>query len=643
MMTFRGLTLQRGDQQLLENCNLSLHAGWKVGLTGANGAGKSSLFKAFLGELIPDAGDLEMPASWRIAHMAQEVSALARPAIDYVMDGDQVLRGIEQGLREAESADDHHRMAELHGQYDAIQGYAKRSEAEQLLAGLGFAEDEFEAPVSHFSGGWRIRLNLARTLFQPSDLLLLDEPTNHLDLDTTLWLEQWLRQYPGTLVMISHDRDVLDHVVDHILHIERQQLTLYRGGYSDFERQRAEQLAQQQAAHEKQQSEIAHMQRFIDRFKAKATKAKAAQSRMKALERMELIAPAHVDSPFSFTFPASDKTSNPLLVLRDAQLGYSTDQPILKQMSQTLLPGQRIGLLGPNGAGKSTLIKSLVGDLPLLSGMRTAGENLSVGYFAQHQLEALDVQASAAMHIQRLSPKASEQSIRNFLGGFGFHGDETQNPVARFSGGEKARLALALIAWQKPNLLLLDEPTNHLDLEMRHALTVALQDFEGAVMVVSHDRYLLKSTVDAYWLVADGQVASFDGDLDDYEQWLRQRNVQARREAKAAPSVSSQTQTQKQERKLDRKAAAQLRAQLKPWKQAVDQAEKQLEQAQQQLADIESQLGDAALYTDDTRKSELQALLQSEGQVRQAVEDAELEWLEASEALEEKEAELQAS
>ena len=632
MMTLAGLTLQRGDLRLLENASVSLHSGWKVGLTGANGAGKSSLFKLLLGELTPDAGELQMSGYDRIAYMAQEVPSLQLAALDYVLEGHQALKQVELGLAAAELAGDNHRLAELYGQYDLLQGYSKKSEAEQLLAGLGFPQAVFTNPVDSFSGGWRIRLNLARTLFMPSDLMLLDEPTNHLDLDATLWLEGWLRSYQGTLILISHDRDFLDNVVDHLLHVEHKQLHLYKGGYSAFERQRSERLAQQQSMYEKQQREIAHMEDFIRRFKAKATKAKQAQSRIKSLERMEKIAAAHVDSPFHFVFPEASQFSDPLLVMREADLGYPT-KPVLNKVGFTLHPGQRIGLLGPNGAGKSTLIKTLVGDLAPLTGQRTQGEHLYIGYFAQHQLEALDVDASPLLHLQRLSPEAKEQELRNFLGGFGFQGDEVLAAVGRFSGGEKARLALAMIAWKKPNLLLLDEPTNHLDLEMRHALTLALQGFSGAVLVVSHDRHLLNNTVDEYWLVADGKVEDFDGDLTDYAHWLKERQQAARRtektekpqEAAAAPEVN---------KKLDRKEAARLRELLRPLKKQVDKLEQQMSSIQSQLKAIETTLADVELYTDNQRKDELQKLLKEQGRLEQELETLEMEWLESSEALE---------
>ncbi|WP_114416714.1 ATP-binding cassette domain-containing protein [Marinospirillum perlucidum] len=637
MMTFRNLTLQRGQQRLLEEANLSLHAGWKVGLTGANGAGKSSIFKLLLGQLTPEGGELQMSGYERIAHLEQEVSELSQPALEYVLDGHEELKNVEAGLKQAEAEGDNQRLAELHGHYDLLQGYSKKAEAEQLLAGLGFAEETFYNPVNSFSGGWRIRLNLARTLFMPSDLLLLDEPTNHLDLDATLWLEGWLAQYPGTLLLISHDRDFLDRVVTHLLHLEHQQLNLYKGGYSAFEKQRAEKLAQQQSLYEKQQREVAHMEDFIRRFKAKATKAKQAQSRIKALERMEKIAPAHVDSPFHFSFPEADKTSDPLLVMREASLGYA-GKSILEQVGFTLHPDQRLGLLGPNGAGKSTLIKSLVGDLSLLSGERVAGEHLSIGYFAQHQLEALDTQASALLHLQRLSPKENEQTLRNFLGGFGFHGDEALASVDHFSGGEKARLALAIIAWQKPNLLLLDEPTNHLDLEMRHALTLALQEFSGAVLVVSHDRHLLKNTVDTFWLVADGEVKEFDGDLEAYARWLKERQAQARKDEKEEKKeVLTQTPAKK---KLDRKEAARRREELKPLKKEVQRLEKQMDQLREQLRVSEEALADADLYTNSGRKDELQQLMKDQAVQQEALEEVEMAWLETSEELESRSQEL---
>ena len=515
MIRLQNLTLQRGPQRLLEDAELTLHAGHKAGLVGANGAGKSTLFALLLGELTPDSGDCLLPADWRIAHMRQEIDTLDRIAIDYVLDGDLRLRQVQADLAKAEADEDGAAQARLHAELDSADGYTADARARKMLAGLGFTNEQMDRTVADFSGGWRMRLNLAQALMCPSDLLLLDEPTNHLDLDAILWLEDFLKNYPGTLLLISHDRDFLDAVVDNIAHVDQRKITLYRGGYSAFERARAERLAQQQQAYEKQQAQRAHMESYIARFKAQATKARQAQSRIKALERMEELSAAHVDSPFDFVFREAVKLSSPLLDLSDARLGYG-DKTILEKVKLQLVPGARIGLLGPNGAGKSTLIKNLAGELEPLSGRLARGENLVVGYFAQHQLDSLDSKASPLLHMQRLAPAEREQTLRDFLGGFDFRGARIDEPVLNFSGGEKARLALALIAWGRPNLLLLDEPTNHLDLEMRLALTMALQEFSGAVLVVSHDRHLLKSTTDEFLLVADGKVQEFDGDLEDY-------------------------------------------------------------------------------------------------------------------------------
>ncbi|OMH39673.1 ATP-binding cassette domain-containing protein [Motiliproteus sp. MSK22-1] len=630
MIQLQALSLQRGKTLLLEQVDLRVHPGQKVGVIGANGSGKSSLFKMILGQLHHDTGDLFIPKGWQIAHMAQEVEVLERSAIDHVLDGDQPLRQLQQAIAEAEQAEEHHKLGELYAQYDAIDGYTATARAEQLLHGLGFMQIDCQRSVSEFSGGWRIRLNLAQALMCRSDLLLLDEPTNHLDLDAALWLEQWLRGYEGTLLLISHDRDFLDRVVTHIAHIERTKINLYRGNYTAFELLRAERLAQQQASFIKQQDQIAHIESFIRRFKAKATKAKQAQSRIKQLERMEKIAPAHVDSPFSFTFYGERKLSNPLLNLHQADLGYGASS-ILSKVSLNLQPDMRIGLLGPNGAGKSTLIKSLVGEQSLLSGDRVEGENLRIGYFAQHQLEALDLEASPLLHLQRLSPKSSEQEIRNFLGGFGFVGDDALDTVRHFSGGEKARLALSLIAWQQPNLLLMDEPTNHLDLEVRHALTLALQDFPGALILVSHDRHLLSNCVDQFLLVSDGSVSEYEGDLDDYAAWLSSRN-------KPEPIVADQSQAEDrgesaQDRRERKRLEAERRQQLAPLRKAVAKLEKQLEQLHEQQQSLETRLADPAIY-EDSRKPELKELLQAQANVDRQLEEVEEEWMLQSEQLE---------
>ncbi|MGR2738396.1 ATP-binding cassette domain-containing protein [Billgrantia sp. Q4P2] len=639
MIALRQVALQRGTQTLLEDAELTLHAGHKAGIVGPNGAGKSSLFGLLLGTLGPDRGEIEMSGGQRIAHMAQEVDALDRAIVDYVLDGDRELRQAEADLDAARERGDAHREAELHGLIEALDGYSAPSRAAQLLIGLGFTQADLARPLSAFSGGWRMRANLARTLFMPSDLLLLDEPTNHLDLDALLWLEQWLVRYPGTLLLISHDRDFLDAVCDHIVHFDRRRLVLYRGNYSTFERTRAEKLALQQAEAAKQQARREEIEQFVARFKAKASKARQAQSRMKMLERMGDIAVAHADSPFHFTISASDKTSHPLLVLDQARLGYRDEagheKVQLDEVKLTLLPGQRIGLLGPNGAGKSTLIKSLTGELPLLAGRRIPGEHLAVGYFAQHQLEGLDMAATPFMHVQRLSPTASDQAIRTFLGGFGFKGDDAFGEVGRFSGGEKARLALALVAWRKPNLLLLDEPTNHLDLEMREALTEALASFEGTVILVSHDRHLLRATVDEFWKVADHRVEPFDGDLEDYRAWLKARLEGERREARVDKAErQAESAAPKEDRKSARRAAAELREKLRPLKKARDRAEQAMERAQGELAVVEEALGEAELYTDPARKAELTERLARQGELKSRLEELEAEWLAAEEALE---------
>ncbi len=634
MIRLSNLTLQRGPQRLLEGAELTLHAGQKAGLIGANGAGKSSLFALLRGELTPDSGECQLPGDWRIAHMRQEVDTLDRLAVDYVLDGDVRLREVQAALAAAEAAHDNNALARLHVELDSADGYTADARARKLLAGLGFSNEQMDRRVGDFSGGWRMRLNLAQALMCPSDLLLLDEPTNHLDLDAILWLEDWLKSYPGTLLLISHDRDFLDAVVDHVAHVEQCKLTLYRGGYSAFERARADRLAQQQQAYEKQQAQRAHMEKYIARFKAQATKARQAQSRIKALERMEELSAAHVDSPFDFTFRESEKISSPLLDLAEARLGYG-EKTVLEKVKLQLTPGARIGLLGPNGAGKSTLIKNLAGELEPLAGRLVRGENLVVGYFAQHQLDSLDSKASPLLHLQRLAPTEREQTLRDFLGGFDFRGARIDEPVLNFSGGEKARLALALIAWERPNLLLLDEPTNHLDLEMRLALTMALQEFSGAVLVVSHDRHLLKSTTDDFLLVADGKVETFDGDLDDYTRWLveyRQRN---------APVSTTPVNPDKTDKKAQRQAAAALRQQLAPHKRQADKLEAELAKLHEELAGVDASLSDSALY-EAARKDELRELLARQAKLK--VREGELEeaWMQALEVLESMQAELEA-
>ncbi len=645
MLTITDLSLQRGGVWLLESTSVTIQPGQRVAIVGANGAGKSSLFQLLLGQLAPEQGSAHLPGGCRIAHMAQEVKPTDRCARDFVLDGDTHLRTLEAELARAEAAGDDHEMARVHGELDVHEAWSAARRAETLIRGLGFADGDADRPVSAFSGGWRIRLNLAQALMKPSDLLLLDEPTNHLDLDACLWLENWLARYQGTLLFISHDRDFMDRVATHIIHFDQNKLVQYTGNYSAFESQRSERLAQRQADYEKQQARVAEIQRFIDRFKAQATKARQAQSRVKALERMERIAPAHVDSPFSFTFPVADKVSNPLLSIRNGAAGHG-DTIILSGLNLTLLPGSRIGLLGPNGAGKSTLMDALRGQNTLLAGERTAGEHLAIGYFAQHQLESLDLDASPFLHLQRLSPRASEQSIRNFLGGFDFHGDEALSPIRSFSGGEKARVALAVIAWQKPNLLLLDEPTNHLDLEMRQALTMALQNFDGAMVVVSHDRHLLRNTIDEFWLVNDGVVTPYDGDLEDYERWLadRRRNETEppRRDSQSSVSSAPAAGLSAEERKTKKREQAELRQKLSPWKKQLARAEKTMETVQQSLVEVEQALTDQSLY-EEGGKAHLQVLLAEQASLTAKLEEAEATWLETSEALEDLEVRLEAS
>lgn len=636
MISLKNIILLRGVQRLMDNASLTINPGRHVGVIGRNGCGKSSLFQLLIGHVQLDGGDLMIPSSWRIAYMAQEVSSSDRTALEYVLDGDKELRRVQHDIALAEAQHDNNRLAQAYAELETLHGYDAEYRAEQLLHGLGFVQAQCNLPVNSFSGGWRIRLNLAQALIARSELLLLDEPTNHLDLDATLWLEQWLKSYSGTLLIISHDRDFLDNVVDEIVHIENAQLNSYRGNYSAFERLRALRLSEQQADYEKQQRRIAEIEDFVRRFRAKATKAKQAQSRLKELERMEQISLAHVDSPFHFSFRDSEKISSPLLVLREVAIGYNAT-PLLEKVHINLQPGARIGLLGVNGAGKSTLIKALVGDLPLLSGERVAGEHLAIGYFAQHQLEALDIHASALLHIQRLTPGVTEQVIRNFLGGFDFHGDKALEPIAPFSGGEKARLALAMVVWQRPNLLLLDEPTNHLDLEMREALTEALMGYEGALVVISHDRHLLRNTVDEFWRVHDGRVEVFDGTLDDYHQISKLPvTVQSVLQDGQSASVLSVGAVDK---KVQRQQAAQIRQQLAPLKKQIEKLEKVIAEQQSALNAIEVKLADSDIYQAD-KKSVLQKLLAEQLALRKAHDDNETQWFLLQESLEEQESTL---
>ncbi len=628
MLNFKNIAIRRGSRLLFSEASFTIHKGQKIGLTGANGAGKSSLFALLRDELHADEGEFSMPPNLEVAHVAQETPALSCSAIDYVLDGDRELRQLQQQLQAAEQAHDGLKLADLHAQLEHIGGYTAQARASRLLNGLGFSTQQESNAVSSFSGGWRMRLNLAQALMCRSDVLLLDEPTNHLDLDAVIWLQEWLIKYPGTLMLISHDRDFLDTITDHIVHIEQAKAEIYTGNYSDFERMRAEKLAQQQTAYEKQQREMAHIQSFIDRFKAQATKAKQAQSRIKSLERMELIAQAHVDSPFSFSFPPPKKMPNPLLKLDEADIGYG-DKIIINKASLSISPGDRIGLLGPNGAGKSSLIKVLSGLMLALNGKLQTAQDLHIGYFAQHQLEQLRLDESPLWHVQQLDKQATEKDLRNFLGGFDFRGDKVNDPIGPFSGGEKARLVLALLVYQNPNLLLLDEPTNHLDLEMRHALSVALQDYQGALVVVSHDRHLLRSVTDQLLLVAGGLIQPFDGDLDDYKVWL------AEQKRAADEPVTADNQggvSRKDQRKLD----ADRRQRLKPLLDAVKKAEAAVEKYHQQQRELEEKLADPEIYSDDN-KPQLKQLLSQKSQVDAALEQAELDWMTAEENLQQQE------
>jgi ATP-binding cassette subfamily F protein 3 len=626
VITFRKVALRRGAKLLLEGADAAIHPGERVGLVGPNGCGKSSLFALIRDELHADAGEVEIPPGWVIAHVAQEAFGLERSAIEFVMDGDAELRRVEAALAAAEAGGDVDGLAAAHDVYAHIEGYAARARAAALLDGLGFAQDDFGRRVGEFSGGWRMRLNLARTLMCRSHLLLLDEPTNHLDLDAVVWLEGWLAAYRGTLIVVSHDREFLDAVAGTILHIDGRRLRRYTGNYSAFEAQRAAQLANEQAMYARQQREVARLERFVDRFRAKATKARQAQSRIKALERMELIAPAHVDSPFSFHFREFPGSPDPVLVLEDAAVGYE-GRPVLAGVTLTVQAGARIGLLGRNGAGKTTLVKLLAGKLPALAGERREGRNLRVGYFAQHTLEVLRSDESPLAQLARIDPRAREQALRDYLGGFDFSGDMATAPVAGFSGGEKARLALALIVWQQPNLLLLDEPTNHLDLDMREALALALQEFEGAMVLVSHDRHLLRTATDSLMLVADGRLAAFDGDLEDYRAWLDAR----RAGDKPRSTAGSLRREQKRAEAEARQALARSRRPLEKRLAAVEADIARLEREKSQL---EAKLASASFYQSGDQ-DEVAAALRERAKVALALEKAEAEWLDLQARLEE--------
>lgn len=630
MLTFTNLTLKRGITSLLENANATVTPGQKIGLVGKNGCGKSSLFALIKGELLPEQGDVTYPNHWEISWVNQETPALNISALEYTIQGDREYCDLKQKLDLANQNNDGYQIATLHAQLDTIDAWTIHARAATLLHGLGFEEAQLQLPVKSFSGGWRMRLNLAQALLCRSDLLLLDEPTNHLDLDAVIWLENWLKNYRGTLILISHDRDFLDPIINKVIHIEQHQLHEYTGNYSAFELLRATKLAQQNALYQQQQQKIAHLQKFIDRFKAKATKAKQAQSRIKALERMELIAPAHIDSPFSFSFPTPDFLPNPLLSMEKVSAGYG-EKTILQQIKLNLVPGSRIGLLGKNGAGKSTLIKLLAGDLPPQSGTIQLAKGVQLGYFAQHQLDILRAEESPLWHLQKLAPTKTEQELRDYLGGFAFHGDKVKQAISSFSGGEKARLVLALIVWQKPNLLLLDEPTNHLDLDMRQALTEALMDYEGSLVVVSHDRHLLRNTVSEFYLVHDHSVEAFDGDLEDYQKWLL--NLDATPKNDTEPQATVEKSNDFLQRKEQKRLEAEWRARTAPLRKEIQQLEQQLTQYSDQLKSIEIALADNDLYLNEN-KEKLTNLLAQQATFKKQLEEIELRWLDKQEALE---------
>ncbi|MDD0822955.1 ABC transporter ATP-binding protein [Mannheimia sp. AT1] len=642
MIFFTDLILKRGHSVLIENSSATIHTGQKVGLVGKNGCGKSSLFALLKNELQPEGGDVSLPKNWAISWVNQETPALDISALDYVIQGDREYTQLMAQLDEANHQNDGNQIATIHAHLDTIDAWTIQSRASTLLNGLGFSTEQLQLPVKSFSGGWRMRLNLAQALICRSDLLLLDEPTNHLDLDAVIWLERWLTNYRGTLLLISHDRDFLDPIIDRVIHIEHQKLNEYTGNYTSFEIQRATKIAQQNAAFQQQQRKVAHLQSFIDRFKAKATKAKQAQSRIKALEKMELITPAYADSPFEFEFRPPLALPSPLLMMEKVSAGYG-EKTVLESVKLNLVPGSRIGLLGRNGAGKSTLIKLLAGEIPAQSGKTQLAKGVQLGYFAQHQVDTLRFDESPLWHLQKIAPEKTEQELRNYLGGFDFKGDKVTQAVKSFSGGEKARLVLALIVWQRPNLLLLDEPTNHLDLEMRQALTDALTYYEGSLVVVSHDRHLLRSTVNEFYLVHNHKVEEFKGDLDDYQKWLNEQNALAN-EPKSVLAKSSENSTactpatnsenSAANRKEQKRLEAELRQQTAPLRKKITQLEKELEKATEKLTKLEEMLASSEIYEAEN-KAKLTETLAKQLEAKKQVEEIEMQWLEAQEQLEE--------
>ncbi len=637
MIKLQHISFMRGTKTLLEPSSIDIYPGHKCAIIGANGCGKSSLFALLQHQLALETGSYYLPKEWRMVAVAQHTPDSDMPALDYVISGDKHLIALQAQLSQAETDADGALIGQLHAQLQDAGAYDVQARAATILAGLGFMNDALTRPVNDFSGGWRMRLNLAQALLCPSDVLLLDEPTNHLDLDAVIWLEKWLQKYPGTLLLISHDRAFIDAIAQHILAFESAQLLHYKGNYSAYQRQRAERLRLQQLEYNKQQAKTAHLQSFIDRFKAKASKAKQAQSRIKQLEKMQEIAPVHAHSAFTFSFFAPTKLPNPLITMEKVKIGYG-ENVILHEVKMNLVPGSRLGLLGRNGAGKSTLIKLLAQAHPPISGEYTTSQGLDIGYFAQHQVDTLDMHATPLLHLQRLDRLATEQALRDYLGGFGFQGDEATSVVKPMSGGEKARLALAIIVYQKPNLLLLDEPTNHLDLEMRDALNFALQDFTGAMVLVSHDRTLLASVCEDFYLVDAGQVAVFSGDLDDYTQWVLNETKKERTTQTDSPDASPPT--------LDRKTIKRMEAEFRQatagLRKTITQAEAKMEKAQQALQQVETQLSDSELYA-ESNKSQLKTILNEQATLTIEHDSAEERWCEAQEALELAENEFTAS
>jgi ATP-binding cassette subfamily F protein 3 len=631
MIQFSDVSLMRGSKVLLRDANAVVYPGHKAGLIGANGCGKSTLFALIKGELHTEQGDFNIPKNWQIVSVEQETPAVERSAIDYVIDGDKHYRKLQRQLIDAEQAHNGEQIAHLHGLLEQVGAYDIDARASTILAGLGFVNDVMKNSVSAFSGGWRMRLNLAQALLCHSDLLLLDEPTNHLDLDAVIWLEKWLQRYTGTLMLISHDKSFLDSTVNEIISVESQQLISYTGNYDAYEKQRAERLRLKSLQYSKQQDQIAHLESFINRFGAKASKAKQAQSRVKQLAKMEDLLPVMAASEFSFKFFTPPKLPNPLIKMEQVKVGYDSTI-ILEKLHLNLVPGSRIGLLGKNGAGKSTLIKLLAGEMSPMEGLYETSAGLRIGYFAQHQLEFLRGDDSPIAHLQRLDKKATEQSLRDYLGGFGFRGDNALSKVAPMSGGEKARLVLALTVYQKPNLLLLDEPTNHLDLDMRHALNIALQGFEGAMVLISHDRFLLTSVCDDFYLVDSKQVQAFDGDLDDYKDWILKGD-------KATNTTGDKTSV-KPDRKNNKRLEAEFRQATKPLRKAIEQHEKSMADSHKKLQLLEEKLSDTKIYSAEN-KPHLKQILADQATLKSDLEDTEMQWLDAQEQLETKQQEFE--